>query len=112
MPENRSSTDNGAATRRLITRAFRNLRSRGFFAKQNWYCCQSCGCAALPVGTTRWAFYHAQDADSLREDGSVFLSWGGDGHTIVKALEGVGLRVEWDGTESRRILTSAAPLIH
>jgi|SRR6185369_16483288 len=97
-------------TKKQIGVAFRALRASGYFARQNWKCCQSCGCAALPEGTKNYAFYHAQDAERLNKTGEVYLAWSGDGSTIVKALRDAGLRVDHDGDESRRIFVrSYAP---
>src|SRR6478609_414586 len=31
-----------------LTAGFQTLRARGYFAEQNWQCCQSCGVAAIP----------------------------------------------------------------
>jgi hypothetical protein len=34
--------------RRALARGFQALRERGYFAEQNWQCCQSSGCRAVP----------------------------------------------------------------
>ena len=97
--------------RRALARGFRALEERGYFAKQNWQCCQSCGCRAVPDEfARRYVFYHAQDADDLRERGETHLAWGGDGHEIVEVLRAEGLRVEWNGSSSRRMLIGAPVL--
>jgi hypothetical protein len=94
--------------RDALGRGFRVLRERGYFAKQNWQCCQTCGCHAVPDEFgRRYVFYHAQDANCLRERGETHLAWAGDGHEIVEVFRAEGLRVEWDGSQSRRILIGA-----
>jgi hypothetical protein len=96
---------------RSLDRGFRALRERGYFAKQNWKCCQSCGCHAVPDEfAQRYIFYHAQDADGLRERGETYLAWAGDGHEIVEAFRAEGLRVEWNGSQDQRILVGAPVL--
>jgi hypothetical protein len=38
----------------------------------------TCGLNAIPDGVVDYAFYHAQDADRLKEENSVHLCYGGD----------------------------------
>lgn len=115
--------------RTKLTKGFDLIRKRGYFARQRWQCCQSCGCAALPDGITNYIFYHAQDAEALKEaedllmHGSyssrfdtdtkkaqdrvgVMLAWGGNGQAIQKAFLEVGLAVTWDGSTNTRIWVS------
>jgi hypothetical protein len=87
-----------------ITKAFAALRKAGYFAKQNWQCCQSCGFAAVPEGKTQIVFYHAQDRTTLNEQGKCYLSWSGDGKEITKILNENGVETEWDGNDNTRIL--------
>jgi hypothetical protein len=90
-----------------INVAFRNLRKRGYFARQNFWCCQTCAWYAIgedhPDKVDRAVFYHQQDAATLKRDGGTMLAWSGDGHEIVKTCLEAGLAVEWDGTENTRI---------
>lgn len=96
---------------RALARGFDGLRVRGYFATQNWQCCQTCGCAAVPDEfARRYVFYHAQNADDLRERGETHLAWAGDGSEIVEVFRAEGLRVEWDGSPGRRILIGAPVL--
>lgn len=87
-----------------ITIAFRSLRKKGYFAKQNFMCCQSCGFAAVPEGIEKVVFYHNQDKQRASKNGHVYMSWAGDGNEIVAELKAAGAVVEWDGSESTRIL--------
>jgi hypothetical protein len=86
-----------------LTKAFRILRRNGYFARQNWKCCQNCGCYALPKDTTNYVFYHKQDAEDLDEHGSCFLAWGGNGNLIVDVLQRCGIQTDWDGSDDSRI---------
>ena len=86
-----------------IERAFEVLRKEGFVAEQNWKCCQGCGMAALPKGTEKYVFYHAQDEENLMDNSTVFLAFGGGGTKIADALINEGLIVNWNGSESMRI---------
>lgn len=85
-----------------LSKAFRELRKAGYFARQNFWCCQSCGWNAVPDGTEKAVFYHNQDNENI-EDGFVHLAWAGKGSEIRKALKGAGLRVEWNGKPNQRI---------
>lgn len=98
-----------------ITKAFRVLRKQRFFARQNWSCCQGCGCSELPEGTMKYVFYHAQDAEGLKKYNETHLTWGSNetltekqykllGMEIVTALRNAGLKTEWNGKQSQRIL--------
>lgn len=86
-----------------IRKAFEELRSLGYFAKENHTCCQTCGFSEVPDEFEKIVFYHNQDLDGLKEDGGCHLSWAGDGKQIVDVLERNGLKVTWDGSESKRI---------
>ena len=87
-----------------LRNAFAGLRAAGYFARQNWQCCQSCGFAAVPKGTERAVFYHAQDAEMRDRSKPFYLSWDGDGAQIVGILRDAGIDVEWDGDKKTRIL--------
>ena len=86
-----------------ITAAFRALRKAGYVAKQNWQCCQSCGCAALPDGAEKYVFYHAQDNERLKNTGACHLAWNGDGTEIATILQDAGLKVNWNGSHDQRM---------
>jgi hypothetical protein len=97
-----------------IKDAFEVLREHGYFAQQDWWCCQSCGVTAVPDeacddGQWRYVFYHGQDtqniADALREGRrpQCYLSWAGAGEEIAAEMRAAGLDVEWDGSDDRRI---------
>lgn len=106
-----------------LTAAFKMMRKYGIFARQHFMCCQTCGCAAVdkaveekraknetvPLG---YCFYHAQDADTLRHTGHVWLAYGaiddeGDstavGSIIAMCLRECGVAYKWDGSRYTRI---------
>jgi hypothetical protein len=99
-----------------LREAFKILRRRGYSAKANFLCCQSCGWKAITGnpyrpenGTSKIVFYHAQDNDDLNERGVCHLAWQGNGLEIKLACEAAGLKVEWAGPD-QRIQVSANPL--
>lgn len=87
-----------------LSKSFRELRKNGYFAKQDFMCCQSCGWAAIPDEQTKKAiFYHAQDKADIKEKNEVYLAWRGNGKEIVEIFERNGLIVDWNGSENTRI---------
>jgi hypothetical protein len=93
-------------TRQRITSAFRDLRKAGYFAKQNFWCCQTCGWSAIPVEEKKVVFYHLQDGASIKKGiliKPLYLAWAGDGNEIVNILAKYGLQTEWDGSTDTRI---------
>lgn len=87
-----------------INKAFRMLRKLGYFAKQNFWCCSTCGWSAMTEEESKKAvFYHMQDNDNLKEQGACYLSWSGDGQEIVKTLSDSGVKTEWSGKSGERI---------
>jgi hypothetical protein len=89
-----------------ITAAFKDLKKLGYFAEQDFMCCQSCGWAAVPDGqASRAVFYHAQDAEAFEQPNpqGIYLAWSGDADEICKVLEARGLDVERLEDSSERI---------
>jgi hypothetical protein len=87
-----------------ITSAFKELRQMGYFARQNFTCCQSCGWYGVPEEKAEKAvFYHQQDNSSLVQEGSCHLAWAGNGKEIVKVLNKHGVKTQWDGDSEKRI---------
>jgi hypothetical protein len=113
-------------TRADITELFKRLRQVGLFARQDYWCCNSCGCSALTddmrskhVG---WAFYHHQDMQSAFNSDTwdmdflqrpLYLTYGDPkgkgedtiavGNMIVAIMSELGLQTEWDGNPNKRI---------
>ena len=87
-----------------LTLAFEELRKLGYFARQNFWCCQSCAWYAIPEDKSEKAvFFHGQDAADLKENGSCYLSWDGNGEEIVSVFNKHGIKTEWDGDKAKRI---------
>lgn len=87
-----------------ITTAFKELRTLGYFARQNFTCCQSCGWASVPDGKEdKVVFFHNQDNDNKKNGEPFYLAWSGDGNQICSVLQSHGVETEWDGSESTRI---------
>jgi hypothetical protein len=95
---------------KALRRAFASLRKAGYYAKQNYWCCQSCGWSDVPDGLKKVVFYHKQDHDELMEEKSCFLSWAGDGNEIVKIFNDNGVNAEWNGDPSTRIRITLSKL--
>ena len=115
--------------RSRVREMFKNLRKRGFFARMNYKCCQSCAGAAAAQATEGKEdkykgviFYHQQDADVFRGDdtqsieGRLYIAFGsvGDdeapgredvpvGQAIVEEAEKVGLIPIWNGSPFTRV---------
>lgn len=87
-----------------LTKAFRNLRRKGYWAKQNHACCQTCGWAEVPDGKEeKVVFYHNQDNDDKIKGKPFHIAWSGNGKEIQSILEKNGVTTEWDGNNDKRI---------
>jgi len=87
-----------------LNSAFKELRKFGYFARQNFMCCQTCGWHAIPEGKADKAvFFHQQDNDSKKKGISFCLAWSGDGQQICDILNRNGVETKWDGTQNTRI---------
>jgi hypothetical protein len=87
-----------------LTEGFKKLRKNGYFAKQNFWCCQTCGWSVVPEGReSKVVFYHNQDNESKRNGEPFHLCWSGDGHEIQRLLKECGVETEWNGKEETRI---------
>lgn len=91
-------------TRSNLTKAFVALRKAGYFAKQNFWCCQSCAWSAIPDDKADKAvFYHNQDNQSKLNGEPFMLAWSGDGNQICKILNENGVETKWSGDTNTRI---------
>ena len=87
-----------------ITAAFKELRKLGYYARQNYWCCQSCAWSDVPdEKSSKVVFYHNQDNDDLKRKGECMLAWAGDGNEIVSVLNKHGIKTEWSGSSDKRI---------
>jgi hypothetical protein len=79
-----------------LNKLFRDFRKAGYFAKQNFWCCQSCALSAIQV--SKYVFYHRQDADGIVDKQLVrplHLKWGGNGWEICKIINDNGISFMW-----------------
>lgn len=103
--------------------AFAELDGNGVIARQNYWCCQTCGNDAISTEIDEltemgekvrgFAFYHTQDTECAVEGGGVFLCYGSVeeseeervalANEIVLTIEKHGLKPEWNGDLKRRI---------
>lgn len=91
-------------TRHNLTKGFRELRKHGYFAKQNFSCCQTCGWCDVPEEKKdKVVFYHKQDNEDKEEGNPFYLCWNGDGKEIQGILQKCGVETEWNGDETKRI---------
>lgn len=87
-----------------LTRAFSELRSNGYFARQNFWCCQTCAWAEVPLEKSAKAvFYHNQDYYVYKKGMTFYLSWSGDVVEIMGVLQKWGLQLVWEGSSDKRI---------
>ena len=86
-----------------IRKAFRELRKNGYFARMNFWCCQSCAWSMVPDGNDNAVFFHQQDNETLERSNNCYLAWAGDGDYIVSVLKEHDISVDWDGSPNTRI---------
>lgn len=86
-----------------LNEAFKDLRKAGYFARQNFKCCQSCAWAEIPEEKSdKVVFYHAQDA-AHKADDEMYIGWSGDGKEICDIFAKHSIDTEWDGDNNTRI---------
>jgi hypothetical protein len=117
--------------REKLRRAFRQLRSEGYLARMNFWCCSTCGSYDLAEQADQMAeegeppkgavFWHQQSDERAFKDGSedlsddlymahgLFTAGGIDTDTassmrIVEVLREYDLNVEWDGNMMQTIV--------
>ncbi len=103
--------------------AFAALERAGVVCRQDFSCCGTCGVdeiqdemsKAAKSGTRvrGYAFYHMQDTESAVEGHGLYLNYGavqdgeaaavGIGQEIAASLKQQGLKLDWDGTLTKRI---------
>ena len=95
-----------------LTNAFAELRKNGYFAKQNFMCCQSCAWAELSEKEAeKVVFYHNQDYRDLKGGDDLYLAWAGNGNYIAETLIKFGMHIDWDGTPNTRIVVRNSSII-
>jgi len=87
-----------------LNKAFRDLRKQGYFAKQNFWCCNSCGWGAMTQEESKKAvFYHEQEASNKSGD-VLYLSWSGDANEIMRAFNLNNIFTSWNGDPNTKII--------
>lgn len=99
-------------TKEQVTKAFKELRKLGYFARQNFLCCQSCGWATVPEEKAdKVVFYHNQDNEAWNSnrilEHDLYLAWSGNASEIRSVFESNGMRVDHDGSQNTRIVILA-----
>ena len=91
-----------------LSRAFKQLRKVGYFARQNFWCCQSCAWYDIEQKGKgeKAVFFHQQDNQQRQRGVPFYLAWSGDGQEIVDVLRRNGIDVNWEGNENSRIQIS------
>lgn len=116
----------------FIGKAYNILRKKGYICRMNFKCCTNCGNfaigeeIAMKGGEQKCVFWHNQDTERFQDYetdnaarrlraingetscNGLWLSWTGDGHEIVEALESTGLVVMWEGLAKDKIYVCAA----
>lgn len=102
-----------------LTKAFKELRKQKIFARQNFWCCQSCACADIDTSVDKqkyigYVYYHQQDGQSKKEGKNFFLAFGSIndddkisqevGQKIVDTLIKHGVITCWNGNTGTRIM--------
>lgn len=107
----------------MVNKLFKALRQAGLIAKQNFWCCSTCACAAIPrekgADTAKgYAFYHKQGMASFVEEGSLYLHFGAmereqDSMEIANILktklDELSIPYEWEGSPDKCFLIAVKP---
>ena len=110
---------NGPTDCDRLDQAFAELDKSGIVARQNFTCCNTCGCYEIGGEAQNgdcggYAFYHQQDTQRAIEGAGLYLSYGvfseeNDagaiqvGYRIVSALQQNGLKPRWNASVQERI---------
>jgi len=95
------------SSRSDLKKSFAQLRKKGYIAKMNFNCCNTCAWAEIGDNypdVDKVVFYHKQGGNDLKNTGRVYLSWCGDGKEICEVFKNNGIKVVWNGSESNTIL--------
>lgn len=87
-----------------LNAAFEELKKIGYFAEQDFWCCNTCALADIPNDVNKFVFYHKQAADELKNCSECHIGWDGDGKEICAVFEKHGITTQWDGDPNRKIL--------
>jgi hypothetical protein len=108
--------------RERLKKAFDVLTSKGYYAKERYWCCSSCALADIPMKySSKFVFWNEQSDDyafdyrfktnDFDDEGDdtwkqyttivhpLFLNWSGDAKEIILTLKEFELDVEYDGQD-------------
>lgn len=76
-----------------LSKAFNELRKLGYFAKQNYWCCQTCATYEIEEFgySNKYVYYHSQDNWDKKNTEYFCLGWNGDFELICNTLEKYGV---------------------
>lgn len=100
--------------------AFSELEERRIIARQNFWCCQSCGLSNIWTEADDWGqsprgyvFFHQQATESATEGDDLWLSYGSTdqqddtvaavANEAVEVLRSHGLDASWNGDRAKKI---------
>lgn len=87
-----------------LNQLFKGLRKKGYFARQDFWCCQTCASNAIPdKNSKKYVYYHRQDTEMLQKTNSVYIAWSGNGRQIATFAQDLDLKVNWNGSKDQRI---------
>ncbi|MBX3232238.1 MAG: hypothetical protein KIT84_19010 [Labilithrix sp.] len=123
----------GASAYDRLSDVFDLLEDSGIFARENYWCCQSCAYAAIDEEIAEaleageevrgYVYFHSQDTDRAVESGELLLRFGGlsgeplrlereatqqIGEEVTTALEDAGFEVRWSGSPGEAITMTIA----
>jgi hypothetical protein len=78
-----------------LSKSFKELRKFGYFARQNFSCCQTCAVYEITeeMGHKNYVYYHQQDNENRKNYETFYLGWNGDFDLICNTLEKYGVVV-------------------
>jgi len=87
-----------------LSEAFKELRKLGYFARQNFWCCQNCAWHAMSDEEAKKAVFWHRQGNKDKENGKPFhLYWSGDANEIIGVLNKHGVKTEWEGKKEKAI---------
>lgn len=91
---------------RILKNAFYELEQLGYFARINFWCCNTCALADIPDDVEKFVFTHQQSHEDFLEKSEAYLNWAGNPQEIIQVLEKHGFETEHDGSENKKIFIS------
>lgn len=82
-----------------LTKAFRQLRKLGYFAKRKLACCRSCAYYEIPDDKQNLYVYTSYNEEQLKKEGIDYLYWSApndDASEIIKVLKANNIKATWN----------------